>query len=118
MPVSTSLKVVDGCSYYTGKDGAIQECPDGQITGVLGVGRRFFTIEPFLSEAKPNDHKFTEIRSRRDIPNVIPSEGFFVSDPVKHKTKSKRGEFVCNGPYCEYYKVAKFYYVVTNWEWL
>ena len=24
----------------------------------------------------------------------------------KAKTKSKRGEFVCNGPYCEYYKVV------------
>ena len=100
---------MDGCSYYTGKDGAFQECPDGQITGVLGVGRRFFTIEPLIAEAKPNAHKFTEIRSRQDMANVIRSEGFFLSDSVKHKektkTKSKRGEFVCNGPYCEYYKV-------------
>ena len=37
------------------------------------------------------------------------SPGFFVGDTwtyeQKTTTKRKRGDFVCNGPYCEYYKV-------------
>ena len=38
-------------------------------------------------------------------------QGHFLGDSWSYKEvtarKSKRGEFVCNGPYCEYYKVKR-----------
>lgn len=82
-----SGKVMDGCSYYVGKTAALQECPDGQITGVLGVGRRVFTLEPLSAEGKSRGaHNFTEIRGRRGATGgPIRSEG--ICFEVVHKVQ-------------------------------
>ena len=78
MPRKSSGELVDRCSYYIGKNAAIQECPGGQITGVLGKGRRLFTLEPL---SVPGAHNFTEVcvrRVRRDATRGPPqSEGYF-----------------------------------------
>ena len=70
-------EVTDECSYYVGKTAAIQECPGGQITGVIGVGRRLFTLEPLSSGGKSQGaHHFSQIRSRRGATNgPLRSEG-------------------------------------------
>ena len=60
-------EVEDGCYYYLGRNAAIQECPGNQITGILGVGRRLFTLEPLSAGEKSNGaHNITEIRGRRE----------------------------------------------------
>ena len=70
---------MDGCSYYVGKNAAIQECPGGQITGVLGVGSRIFTLEPLSKEGESQGaHNFTEMRGRRGATGgPLRSEGNF-----------------------------------------
>ena len=79
MPRKSSGELVDRCSYYIGKNAAIQECPGGQITGVLGKGRRIFTLEPLsVNGDLPCAHNFTEVRVRRDATRGPPqSEGYF-----------------------------------------
>ena len=64
--------------------------------------------------------RLRKIRINYFILEIFLLPGFFVGDPwmykQKAKTKSKRGEFVCNGPYCEYYKVGCGNKVIVNYK--
>ncbi len=119
------------CSYYHGRSRemdaylALDQCSDGSVRGMAvlaggGGGGGLYELRREEGDARgvvearrvDKGHK----RKKRWLDDLWEWGGYFLGDDDEEiRSRSggdgiiKRGEFVCNGPYCEYFKVTLSY---------
>jgi hypothetical protein len=105
------LNEEEDCYYYFGDSAAMEDCDKGAFRGVVRIGDAYAAFEPSGTgdDGSKVPHMLTRIK--RDMLGGLGFNGHFVGDPwtykERKKSKNKRGEIVCNGPHCEYYKVSR-----------
>ena len=106
----------DGVSDISG----YMSTSDGRSWELEGRGNRIRAkaVSPKKNMFHPAKEEGGVVREKRAFLDEDPflgwddgGGGYFIADEDEEENeaeeKSKRGEFVCNGPYCEYFKVGK-----------